>query len=72
MYDPVQERDACGVGFIAHNKGKPCRQNVLDAETILQAMDHRVACGYEPNTGDGSGIMCGLPHKLLQKVAMGD
>ncbi len=72
LYDPEQERDACGVGFIAHIKGKPSHQNVLDADEILIAMDHRGACGCEPNTGDGSGIMCGLPHKFLKKVAKSD
>ena len=72
LYDPSQERDACGVGFIAHIKGLPSHQNVLDADEILQAMDHRGACGCEPNTGDGSGIMCGLPHKFLKKVAKRD
>ncbi|NND98357.1 MAG: glutamate synthase large subunit [Pirellulaceae bacterium] len=72
LYDPDQERDACGVGFIAHIKGVASHQNVLDADTILQAMDHRGACGCESNTGDGSGIMCGLPHKFLRKVAKRD
>ena len=72
LYDPAQERDACGVGFVAHIKGQPSHQNVLDADQILQAMDHRGACGCETNTGDGSGIMCGLPHKFLQKVAKSD
>ena len=72
LYDPSQERDACGVGFIAHIKGVASHQNVLDADTILQNMDHRGACGCEPNTGDGSGIMCGLPHKFLRKVAKSD
>jgi glutamate synthase (NADPH/NADH) large chain len=72
LYDPEQERDACGVGFIAHIKGVPSHQNVIDADTILQNMDHRGACGCEPNTGDGSGILCGLPHKFLRKVAQRD
>ncbi|MEM9643847.1 MAG: glutamate synthase large subunit, partial [Planctomycetota bacterium] len=72
LYDPSQERDNCGVGFIAHIKGEPSHQIVLDADTILQNMDHRGACGCEPNTGDGSGIMCGLPHKFLRKVAKQD
>jgi glutamate synthase (NADPH/NADH) large chain len=72
LYDPELEKDACGVGFIAHIKGVPSHQNVLDADQILQAMDHRGACGCEPNTGDGSGIMCGLPHKFLAKVAKQD
>jgi glutamate synthase (NADPH) large chain len=69
LYDPSQERENCGVGFIAHIKGVPSHQNVLDADQILQSMDHRGACGCETNTGDGSGIMCGLPHKFLRKVA---
>ena len=72
LYDPSHEKDACGVGFIAHIKGVPSHQNVIDADTILQNMDHRGACGCEPNTGDGSGIMCGLPHKFLAKVAKAD
>ncbi|WP_315850126.1 glutamate synthase central domain-containing protein, partial [Novipirellula maiorica] len=72
LYDPNHEKDSCGVGFIAHIKGKPSHQIVLDADQILQAMDHRGACGCEPNTGDGSGIMCGLPHAFLKKVAKRD
>ncbi|WP_146459197.1 glutamate synthase large subunit [Rubripirellula tenax] len=72
LYDPEFEKDACGVGFIAHIKGVPSHQNVIDADTILQNMDHRGACGCETNTGDGSGIMCGLPHKFLRKVAKRD
>ena len=72
LYNPEHEKDACGVGFVAHIKGAPSHQIVIDADTILQNMDHRGACGCEPNTGDGSGIMCGLPHKFLQKVAKAD
>lgn len=72
LYDPTMEKDACGVGFVAHIKGAPSHQIVIDADTILQNMDHRGACGCEPNTGDGSGIMVGLPHKFLRKVAKAD
>lgn len=72
LYDPELEKDACGVGFIAQIKGVPSHQIVLDADTILQNMDHRGACGCEPNTGDGSGILCGLPHEFLKKVASRD
>lgn len=72
LYDPALEKDSCGVGFIAHIKGVPSHQNVLDADQILRAMNHRGACGCEPNTGDGSGILCGLPHKFLRKVAQRD
>ena len=72
LYDPQHEKDACGVGFIAHIKGVPSHQNVIDADEILRAMDHRGACGCEPNTGDGCGMMCGLPHDFLVKVAKSD
>src|SRR6056297_1018077 len=72
LYDPTLEKDSCGVGFIAHIKAAASHQIVLDADVILQNMDHRGACGCETNTGDGSGIMCGLPHRFLQKVAKSD
>ncbi len=72
LYDPELEKDSCGVGFVAHIKGKPSHQIVVDADTILQNMDHRGGCGCETNTGDGSGILCGLPHKFLTKVAKRD
>ncbi len=72
LYDPEFEKDACGVGFIAQIKGIPSHRIVIDADTILQNMDHRGACGCETNTGDGSGILCGLPHEFLAKVAKRD
>ncbi len=72
LYDPEFEKDACGVGFIAQIKGVPSHQIVLDADTILQNMDHRGACGCETNTGDGSGILCGMPHGFMRKVAKRD
>jgi len=72
LYDPALEKDSCGVGFIAQIKGIPSHQIVLDADTILQNMDHRGACGCETNTGDGSGILCGLPQDFLRKVAKRD
>ncbi len=72
LYDPSLEKDSCGVGFVAHVKGKASHQIVLDADEILRNMDHRGACGCEANTGDGAGILTGLPHKFLRKVAKQD
>jgi glutamate synthase (NADPH/NADH) large chain len=72
LYNPELEKDSCGVGFIANIKGIPSHQIVLDADTILQNMDHRGGCGCEANTGDGAGILTALPHKFLQKVAKRD
>src|SRR5262245_41441451 len=68
LYDPAFEHDACGVGFVAHIKGKRSHQILIDAEEVLRNMDHRGACGCEPNTGDGAGILTALPHEFLQRV----
>ena len=57
LYDPAFEHDACGIGFVAHIKGIKSHQNVADALTILENMEHRGASGSEVNTGDGAGIM---------------
>jgi glutamate synthase (ferredoxin) len=69
LYDPAFEHDACGVGFIVHQKGKKSHDIVQQALTILVNLEHRGACGCEPNTGDGAGILMQVPHKFLQKVA---
>lgn len=72
LYDPENEHDSCGVGFVAHIKGQPSHQIILDADRILRHMTHRGACGCEENTGDGSGMLVGLPDKFLRKVAQRD
>ena len=72
LYDPANEHDSCGVGFVAHIKGHRSHQIVLDAEEVLRNMDHRGACGCEANTGDGAGILTALPHEFLQKVVRAD
>ena len=72
LYDPAYEKDSCGVGFIAHIKGKRSHKIIQDAATALEAMTHRGACGCEENTGDGAGIMTALPLEFLSKVAKKD
>lgn len=72
LYDPAFEKDSCGVGFVAHIKGKPSHQIVVDAEIMLQRMEHRGGCGCESNTGDGAGILTGMPHDFCVKVAKKD
>ena len=69
LYDPANEKDSCGVGFIAHIKGKRSHEIVIDALEMLTRMDHRGACGCETNTGDGAGIMTALPHEFFLGVA---
>jgi len=72
LYNPANETENCGVGFVAHIKGEASHQIVLDADHILRRMVHRGACGCEANTGDGAGILTNLPHKFLSKVAKQD
>ncbi len=69
LYDPANEKDSCGVGFVANIKGVPSHQIMLDAYHLNSRMDHRGGCGFEANTGDGAGILMALPHSFFQKVA---
>lgn len=65
LYNPEFEHDACGVGFVAHIKGVKSHNQVADALTMLENMEHRGACGCDPESGDGAGIMIQLPHEFL-------
>src|ERR1044071_3806130 len=65
LYHPSFEHDSCGIGFVANIKGHKSHQNISDALTILENMEHRGACGCENNTGDGAGIMIQTPHEFF-------
>lgn len=65
LYDPSFEHDACGIGFVASIKGNKSHQNISDALTVLENMEHRGACGCENNTGDGAGLMIQTPHEFF-------
>lgn len=65
LYHPRFEHDSCGVGFIANIKGRKSHQLISDALTMLERMEHRGACGCEPNTGDGAGILIQVPHEFF-------
>lgn len=65
LYHPSFEHDACGIGFVANIKGSKSHQNISDALTVLENMEHRGACGCEENTGDGAGIMIQVPHEFF-------
>ena len=69
LYDPAYEKDSCGVGFICDIKGRASREIIDEARNMNCCMTHRGGVGYEKNTGDGAGILSGLPDKLLRKVA---
>ena len=65
LYRPEFEHDACGIGFTANLKGRKSHKIVRDAITMLERMDHRGACGCDPNTGDGAGILLQIPHEFF-------
>ncbi|KAK3683562.1 putative glutamate synthase [Podospora appendiculata] len=67
LYDPELEKDACGVGFACHIKGKPSHKIVSDARNLLCNMTHRGAVGSDARDGDGAGVMTSIPHKFFIK-----
>ncbi len=66
LYDPSQEHDACGVGFVAHIKGKQSHEIVSQGLQILENLTHRGAVGADPLAGDGAGILLQIPDKFLR------
>jgi glutamate synthase (NADPH) large chain len=66
LYDPSTEHDACGVGFVAHIKGDKSHAIVEQGLEVLRRLSHRAACGADPDTGDGAGIMLQLPHRFFK------
>ena len=68
LYDPRDERDACGVGFVVDIKGRRSHGVVEKGLQVLINLLHRGACGCEANTGDGAGILIQTPDRFLRKV----
>ena len=66
LYDPANEHDACGIGFIAHAKGERSHAIVRQGLTLLENLSHRGAAGCDPCSGDGAGILFQVPHAFLQ------
>src|SRR4051812_17387836 len=67
LYLPEFEHDSCGVGFIVNIKGKKSHEIVRNGIQILENLAHRGACGCDPETGDGAGIMIQMPDTFLRK-----
>ena len=67
LYDPANEHDACGVGFVAHIKGKKSHSIVSQGLQILENLDHRGAVGADPLMGDGAGILIQIPDRLYRE-----
>ena len=67
LYRPTAEHDACGVGFVAHIKGKASHALVQQALLILHNLDHRGAVGADPLCGDGAGILIQIPDAYFRE-----
>ena len=68
LYDPRNEHDACGVGFIADMKNRKSHQIVLDGLAMLENLTHRGAVGADPLMGDGAGVLVQIPDRFFREV----
>ena len=68
LYRSSEEHDACGVGFVANIKGARSHQIVRSALDLLINLEHRGACGSDPDSGDGAGILIQMPDRFFRKA----
>ncbi|MDH3913085.1 MAG: glutamate synthase large subunit, partial [Rhodospirillales bacterium] len=68
LYDPANEHDACGVGFIADLKGNKSHTIIEQGLEILVNLTHRGAAGADPRDGDGAGMLVQIPHEFFEEV----
>ena len=68
LYDPANEHDACGVGFVVNVHGRKSHQIVRQGLEVLENLTHRGATGCDPLTGDGAGILLQMPHEFFAAV----
>ena len=73
LFDPVvgprwlaEERDACGVGFIAHRENRASHEIVAKALSALACLEHRGGCSADQDSGDGAGLMTAIPWELIE------
>jgi len=67
LYDPQYEHDSCGMGFIVNLDGQRSHEVVRKGIEILINLTHRGACGCDPQTGDGAGILIQIPHDFFSR-----
>ena len=67
LYDPMHERDNCGVGLVADLNKKPSRVILTDCNEMLVRMSHRGGCGCDPQSGDGAGMLVAMPDAFMRK-----
>src|SRR5580658_5775591 len=71
LYDPRHEHDACGIGFVVNIQGLQSHDIIAKGLQILINLAHRGACGCDPETGDGAGILIQIPHKFFARECAG-
>ncbi len=67
LWAPAHEHDSCGVGFVVNIKGARSHDIVLKGIEVLNNLTHRGACGCDPRTGDGAGMLLQIPHEFLSR-----
>jgi glutamate synthase (NADPH/NADH) large chain len=67
LYHPSNEHDACGVGFVAHIKGKKSHVIVEQGLTVLKNLTHRGAVGWDPKLSDGAGLLIQIPDRFYRE-----
>ena len=67
MYNPSNEHDSCGVGFIVDIQNRRSHSIIEKALSMLCNLEHRGAVGADPKAGDGSGILMQIPHEFFDK-----
>lgn len=68
LYDPFTEHDACGFGFVANIDGRKEHKIVRRGIQVLERLVHRGACGCDPETGDGAGLLFQTPDLLFREI----
>ena len=71
LYDPRNERDSCGLGFVAQVKGVASHSIIVDGLKILESLVHRGGVSADPDVGDGAGCLIQLPDALIRAWAEG-
>ncbi|MDP8245837.1 MAG: glutamate synthase large subunit [Candidatus Hinthialibacter antarcticus] len=66
LYDPAYEHDNCGIGFLANIHGKPAHDIIKRGMEVLVNLTHRGACGCDPETGDGTGMIMQIPDEFFR------
>jgi glutamate synthase (NADPH/NADH) large chain len=67
LYDPAHEHDACGIGFVASISGEKSHDIIKKGIQVLLNLTHRGACGCDPETGDGAGVLIQIPHQFFER-----